>query len=175
MDDIQLNPGHVSCCVAESGLYSNLSLEQVAPLLTCNVLLLLYFVGWVPYYSNFQILCGISLVLHPWNFSGSFECFLRRKLRDLFRWATRCPLTEEKLAKRRNSLARCLFEVGSLYKCCSLYSCPSISVMGGRGEFQSQCEKKDLVSLTLCMAKSLLPVLYVCTGITQGMQEVLGL
>ena len=68
MDDIQLNPGHVSCCVAESGLYLNLSSEQVTPLFRCNMLLLVCFVGCVPYYSNFQILCGISLVLYPWDF-----------------------------------------------------------------------------------------------------------
>lgn len=65
MDDIQLNPGHVSYCVAESGLYLNFSSEQITPLFRCKMLLLVCFVGWVLYYSNFQILCGISLVLHP--------------------------------------------------------------------------------------------------------------
>lgn len=68
MDDIQLNPGLVSYYVAESGLYLNLSPEQATPLFRCNVLLLVCFVGCVPYYSNFQILRGISLVLYPWDF-----------------------------------------------------------------------------------------------------------
>lgn len=86
MDDIQLNPGLVFCCVAESGLYLNLSPEQATPLFRCNVLLLVCFVGCIPYYSNFQILRGISLVLYPGTSTGSCECYLRRKLTDIFRW-----------------------------------------------------------------------------------------
>ena len=51
-----------------------------------------------------------------------------------------------------------------------------ISLLWVKGEsFSPNVKKKDLVSLTPCTAKSLMPVLYVCTGISQCMQGVLGL